>query len=270
MSSATSASKFPWRSPTRAITRAALIALLAVAYFPIVFLLWCLTLQKPRARVVQTFFKGAARLMGLRFEMEGAPSKLRPLMIVANHSSYIDIFVIGSLIPISFAPKREVRKWPLIGFLCVLADCVFVERRATHLNEARGEMAKRIGEGRVICLFPEGTTSDGKHLKPFKSAFLSLAEEHKLPVQPLSIAYTHVGKYLLPDDERDKVAWIGDSTFFQHFVQVLSYPSIRVVLRWHEPLDQANFEGRKELTKAAFAVVNGGVQEMLAVSHEPR
>jgi 1-acyl-sn-glycerol-3-phosphate acyltransferase len=255
---------FPRSSPTRAITRALLIVLWLFINLPCVLLLWMVGWQKPRARLAQLFFKGAAFLVGLRFMVEGAPVKLRPLMIVANHSSYIDIFAIGSLIPISFAPKREVRKWPLIGFLCVLADCVFVERRPSHLNEAREEMAKRIAEGRVICLFPEGTTSDGKNLKPFKSAFLSLAEDHKLPVQPVSVAYTHVGDTLIVDDsQREQVAWVGDSTFFKHFIHVLGLPSIRVVLRWHEPLHSQNFEDRKQLTKAAFTVVNSGVQQML-------
>lgn len=251
--------RHPKHSTLRAALRAFAFVALVLGCVPFVFLFWLLRLQLLRARSAQLFLVISLAIVGIRLKHVGVPAALRPLMIVANHASYLDVFVIGSCVPVSFTPKREVRSWPVIGFLCVLADCVFVERRPTHMEKARAEMAKRINAGRVLCLFPEGTTSDGKHLKPFKSGFLSLAEDHKLPVQPASITYTHIGREIIADDRRELVAWVGDATFFGHFWSVLGMPGIRATIRWHAPLQLQDFADRKALTKAAETIITAGV-----------
>lgn len=251
------------QSTTRAAIRIIGLLVLLFLFLPFVVFFWLLGIQRIRARFAQWFYIGVRRMLNIRLTVEGAPSRERPLMIVSNHSSYLDVFVIGSQLPLSFTPKREVRRWPVIGFLCVLADCVFVERRPSHMEEARDEMVKRIQEGRVLCLFPEGTTSDGKHLKPFKSGFLSLAEENGLPVQPASIAYTHIGKQPIDDSMRELVAWVGEATFFAHFFRFLRLPGIAVTVQWHTPLALSNFADRKELTKAAESQVTQGLHRLL-------
>lgn len=251
--------RHPDFSAFRAARRALVLLVLVLITLPIALLFWMLTMQRPRGRVVQIFMAVARRAMGLRVTEQGRVSAQRPLMIVPNHASYLDVFVVGSRLPVSFTPKREVRSWPGIGFLCVLADCIFVERRPAHMEEAREEMAQRIREGRVLCLFPEGTTSDGKHIKPFKSGFISLAEDFKLPIQPASLAYTHIGDELIADSAREMVAWVGDATFFGHFWHVLGLPSVSVTILWHAPLSLDDFEDRKALTKAAETIVTAGV-----------
>lgn len=253
----------PRHSTPLAVLRALLLIGWLLAVMPFITVLWALRLQKARGRVAQLFLRVALCILGLRVTSIGQASALRPLMVVSNHSSYLDVFVIGAQIPVSFTPKREVRSWPFIGWLCVLADCVFVERRPTHMEQARAEMAQRISEGRVLCLFPEGTTSNGKQLKPFKSGFLSLAEDHQLPVQPASLAYTHIGRDAITDATRELVAWVGDATFFGHFWHVLGMPGIRVTIRWHAPLMLKDFADRKALTKAAETMVTAGVMSDL-------
>lgn len=255
----------PRVSSLRAAIRIALILGWLLVGFPVALLFWLLRWQKPRARIAQCFFAGLNRILGITITIVGAPSALRPLMVVSNHASYLDVFIIGAQLPLSFTPKREVRSWPVIGFLCVLADCIFVERRPGHLEEAREEMGKRIREGRVLCLFPEGTTSDGKHIKPFKSGFLSLGQDFNLPVQPASLAYTHIGRQPIADDQRDLVAWVGEeTTFFGHFLRILGMPGARVTLQWHAPLNLSDYDDRKALTKAAQEVVQTGLNGLLA------
>jgi len=249
----------PQYSGSRALVRGVLAVLWTLLCILPVFVLWLCRWQRPRARLAQMFFKGVCRLLRLKINTQGAPSKLRPLMVVSNHASYLDTFIIGAQLPVSFTPKREVRSWPVIGFMCVLADCVFVERKPGQMEEAREEMGKRIREGRVLCLFPEGTTSDGKNIKPFKSGFLSLAEDFSLPVQPAGLAYTHIGAEPITDAQRDQVAWVGESTFFGHFLHVLGLPSFTVTLRWHTPLQLSDFEGRKALTKEAQRIITASV-----------
>lgn len=251
--------KHPDHSMFRAACRALMLVALVIIGLPIIIVFWLLKMQKARAFCAQVFYMLGLIIINLRITKIGKPSALRPLMLVPNHTSYLDVFIIGAQIPVSFTPKREIRSWPLIGFMCLLADCVFVERRPAHMEEARAEMAKRINAGRVLCLFPEGTTSDGKHLKPFKSGFLSLAEQHQLPVQPASISYTHIGDEIVADRARELVAWVGDATFFGHFWRVLGMPGLKVTLRWHEPLMLKDFADRKALTKAAETMVTAGV-----------
>lgn len=256
--------KHPKHSTLLATLRALLLVAWMLVILPFIVCFWLLRLQTLRAKVAQWFFKLSLCILNFRITRIGAVSDLRPLMVVSNHTSYLDVFIIGSQVPVSFTPKREVRNWPVIGFLCVLADCVFVERRPAHMEQARAEMAKRINEGRVLCLFPEGTTSNGKLLKPFKSGFLSLAEDHQLPVQPASIAFTHIGRDVITDDVRDMAAWVGDATFFGHFWNVLGIRGIRASIRWHAPLMLKDFADRKALTKAAETIVTAGVMADLA------
>jgi 1-acyl-sn-glycerol-3-phosphate acyltransferase len=251
--------KHPAHSTCRAAVRAVVLVAWLLLILPFVVVFWALRLQTLRGTMARLFVAGALHVLGMRVTTIGAPSDLRPLMVVSNHTSYLDVFLIGAQLTVSFTPKREVRNWPFIGWLCVLADCVFVERRPAHMEAARAEMAKRIHAGRVLCLFPEGTTSNGKELKPFKSGFLSLAEQFELPVQPASIAYTHIGHSIITDDMREMAAWVGDATFFDHFWNVLGMPGIRATIRWHAPLQLSDFTDRKALTKAAETLVTAGV-----------
>lgn len=244
----------------RALFGALALVLWVIACLPLVFGFWALRLERARARIVQGFYIGAAFICGLRIQVTGAVSAERPLMLVSNHTSYLDVFVIGSLVPVSFTPKKEVRSWPVIGFLCVLADCIFVERRPAEMQAAAAEMQKRLARGKVLCLFPEGTTSDGFHIKPFKSGFLSLAEIHRMPVQPASIAYTHIGRTPMVPERREEVAWVGDATFFGHFWHFLSLPPVRVHVVLHPARTIAEFGDRKALTQACQQQVVQGVE----------
>ena len=239
----------------RTILRATVLTFWTIFWAIPVFLMWLLRSQSIRRWLVHIHFKGVCSILGLKIKVEGEVSKSRPLLLVANHASYVDVFVIGSKTPVSFTPKREVRSWPAIGFLCVLADCVFVERKPSQMQEAREEMQERLDMGKVLCIFPEGTTNDGKHVKSFKSGFFSLAEEHHLPVQPVTITYTHLNDQLLPDDKRDHVAWVGEATFFGHFLRLLGYQSIGVTIHYHAPKLLEDFEDRKALSGACQIII---------------
>lgn len=255
-------------SKLRASLRALALLLAILVALPFIFAAWALRLEALRGRMVQQFYRLGAFVCGLRLTVQGEINPERPLMLISNHSSYLDVFVIGTLVPVSFTPKREVRSWPVIGFLCVLADCVFVERRPAEMQAAAAEMKKRLAKGKVLCLFPEGTTSDGYHIKPFKSGFLSLAEIHRMPVQPASIAYTHIGREPITEARREEVAWVGDATFFGHFWHFLGLPSVRVAVELFPARHISEFEDRKALTKSCEQTITLGVQGLLAPEKE--
>jgi 1-acyl-sn-glycerol-3-phosphate acyltransferase len=250
-------------SRLRAAIKCVLFVLVIAVMFVPVLLLWGFAMERVRARVVCVFYTIIGRISGVRMKVEGSMSKLRPLLLVANHTSYLDIFVLGTLVPISFTPKIEIRSWPIIGFFCVLADCVFIERRPNDMQRAQKEMSGRLSNGKVLGLFPEGTTGDGIHIMPFKSGFLSLVEDHDLPLQPVSIAYTHIGDVPLSAVNREKIAWIGEASFLDHFWRMLKMPSVEVLVTLYEVERIGNYEDRKALAKQCEKIIREGLQQRL-------
>lgn len=254
-------------SSTRATLRVIqLLLLVAVMFFPIL-LLYLLRQETLRGWLVHVFYRQVRRISGVKLTIEGQVSSLRPLMLVANHSSYLDIFVLGSIVPLSFTPKREIRSWPVIGFFCVLADCVFIERKPADMQRAQAEMEEKLKMGKVLTLFPEGTTGDGFHVMPFKSGFLSLSENHDLPVQPVALAYTHIGDMPLSAATREQVAWIGEASFVTHFLRLLRFPCVRVTAKFFEVERRDNHDDRKMLTKACEETIATGLKAALEANH---
>lgn len=250
-------------SIARAWIRVILIVALTLVLFLPVLLLWALTLERLRARLVHVYYAVMGYISGVRITREGAIDKSRPLMLVANHSSYLDIFVLGSLVPISFTPKLEIRSWPIIGFFCVLADCVFIERRPADMQRAQAEMSERLKNGKVLALFPEGTTGDGFSVMPFKSGFLSLVEAHDLPLQPVVMAYTHIGSEPLNAANREKVAWIGEASFADHFWRLLQFPCVRVTVKCYDVERIDSHEDRKALALHSESTIREGLKRTL-------
>lgn len=223
-----------------------LVTLLAIQV-PIA-LLCILKLESARQRAVLVVFKILARILGLRVHVQGAPSDRRPLMIVANHSSYADIFSLGAATPISFTPKSDIKFWPLVGWCCWLSACVFIERKPSKLPLIREHIKQGLKLGRPIALFAEGTTNNGRELKPFKSGFFSLAEnEEGLLIQPATIVYTHRNGVALKPEQRSDVAWYGDALLIPHLFNFLSWRTIDVTIHFHEPVTMMQYKNRKAL-----------------------
>ena len=147
-----------------------------------------------------------------------------PVLFACNHMSYSDIAILGSLLPASFVAKAEVANWPLFGLLAKLQRTVFIDRRATKATEQRDEMICRLEGGDSMILFPEGTSSDGNKVLPFKSALFGVAqvEPHGQPllVQPVSLAYTRLDGMPVGRALRPYFAWYGAMTLVSHFWEV--------------------------------------------------
>src|SRR5258708_19334902 len=152
------------------------------------------------------YHRWCCRILGLRVRRIGRPTKSRPVLFAANHISYLDITVFGSLIAGSFIAKTEVARWPLFGWLARLQRSVFIDRQVRSTAQQRDSIAGRLAASEALILFPEGTSGDGNRVLPFKSALFSVAdrtEPGSLIVQPVSIAYTRldgmpIGRVLRP------------------------------------------------------------------------
>jgi len=254
-------------SPLRALSRVSAYGIFTVALIPIQAVL-VLTGWRARVSLPVWYHRRCCRLLGIRAVRRGKPVQDGPVLFVSNHCSYLDITVLGSLVPASFVAKTEVARWPLFGALAKLQRSVFVDRKSFRAVKHRDEMSARLEAGDSLILFPEGTSSDGNRVLPFKSSLLSVAElepgGQPLTVQPVSIAYTMLdglpmGRYLRPF-----FAWYGDMDMVSHLWQWAGLGRLTVVVRFHEPVTLARFGSRKILSEHCYAVVSRGMSEALA------
>jgi 1-acyl-sn-glycerol-3-phosphate acyltransferase len=217
---------------------------------------------KTAAAILRLIYGGLVRICGFRIERVGKPRRQAPTLYVANHCSYFDIMVLGSLLDATFVAKKEVGQWPGIGFLARLAGTVFVERRARHSRTQRDEMKARLdGEAQSLILFPEGTSSDGMSVLPFKSALFSVAEAGgaALPVQPISLAYTSLDKLPMGRNWRSFFAWYGDMELADHIWMALGLGRATVTVVFHPPVSMESLPSRKALADHCFTTVRHGV-----------
>jgi 1-acyl-sn-glycerol-3-phosphate acyltransferase len=194
------------------------------------------------------------RIFGIRLKVEGR-RHAGVTLFAANHLSYLDITVLGAVLPASFISKDDVREWPLFGTLAKLQRTVFIERKRSRAQEHRDAMIERLHGGDSLILFPEGTSSDGNRILPFKSSLFAAlwhdAHEagHPLAVQPVTLAVTHLDGMPIGRDLRGLYAWVGDVPLGRHLWDFASLGRIDVTVTLHEPVQAENFASRKELAQ---------------------
>lgn len=218
----------------------------------------------------KAFHKVATRALGFRIEVEGEMARQRPLLLVANHLSWSDITVLGSVAEVSFVAKSEMANWPLFGLFARLQRSVFVERdRKRKAVDQTSELAGRLGGKVAMVLFAEGTTSDGNFLIPFKSTLFGAARAAvangggRVTVQPVAIVYTRQHGIALDRRDRSRVAWIGDMDLIPHLGATLRDASVDVTVRFGEPIDFTEGSDRKAVAREVEARVRSMMIEAL-------
>lgn len=201
-------------------------------------------------------------IMGIQVVVRGKIYKKHPCLYVANHSSYADIMVLGGLVKGSFIAKKEIEKWPVFGYMTSLQESIFVERKREHAAKQSEEVKRRLVEGDNLMVFPEGTSSDGNGVLPFKSSLFSLVQNVEgLAIQPISISYAQIDGIPMGTTMRPRVAWYGDMTMMPHLWGFLGLGKVKVIVDFNPPLiEEVKTLGRKEI-----AVVT---RETVAFSHE--
>lgn len=220
------------------------------------------------------FFIGVCRIVGVRVKVLGTPIRDRPAFLVANHTSYLDIFVIGSIQRLSFIAKQEVGRWPVFGAMSKLQKTVFVDRGSrSDARAVRDEIIRRLKSGDTMAVFPEGTSTDGMRVLPFKSALFSsvqiIAQQREedtrpLEVQPVSITYTRAYGIPMGRARRPFFAWFGAMDFVPHLWEAMTQGPFEAEVRFHAPVTYEDFGNRKGLTEHCEKVVRAGVAASLS------
>ena len=170
-------------------------------------------------------------------------------LLVSNHLSYLDILVIAAITPAVFVSKSEVRGWPVIGWLTSLAGTIFIVReRRTHVGAVNREIESALAAGALVVIFPEGTSTNGEQVLPFRSPLLE-------PVMAGSyrIATGYLHYELEGGDARNEVCYWGDHTFFPHAVNLLGKRRVHATMRFGK--FQRTTDDRKELARQLRAAV---------------
>lgn len=203
--------------------------------------------------------RGALWLMGLPMRVRG-PRMTGQGAMVANHSSWLDIFVLNATEPLYFVSKAEVAGWPGIGFLAKATGTVFIRRDRREAAAQQRVLEERLAARHRLIFFPEGTSTDNLRVEPFKTTlfgvFYSGALADEMEVQPISVVY-----HPPEGTEPRYYGWWGDMEFGENLIKILATPrqgSVEVIR--HAPLRVAAMADRKTLARAAETAVRQGLE----------
>ena len=209
--------------------------------------------------ITQLVCRNGLRILGIGYRVEGTPMK-HAGAVVCNHASWLDIFALNACQRVYFVSKAEVSSWPLIGWLARATGTVFIRRDRREAAQQKELIEGRLLVGHKLLFFPEGTSSDGLRVLPFKSTLFAAFFSRKLAatalIQPATVTYHP------PDGEAGFFyGWWGDMELGPHLLQTLGAARqgrIEVVL--HDPLKESDFEDRKQLAQACEEIVRRGLR----------
>jgi 1-acyl-sn-glycerol-3-phosphate acyltransferase len=185
-----------------------------------------------REALVQAWAAKLLALLGIELEVHGRPCDSGPMLLVANHISWLDIVVMHAACYCRFVSKADVMRWPLIGMLATGGGTIYIER-ASRRDALRvvHHVAESLQRGEVVAVFPEGTTSDGADLLPFHGNLIQAAVSANAPAQPVALSFI---------DSRTRAlsftpCYVGDDSFVASIWRTVAGPPITAVVRYGEP-----------------------------------
>jgi 1-acyl-sn-glycerol-3-phosphate acyltransferase len=202
-----------------------------------------------KVRFAQVYWRGMARILGLRLKVQGQVTAHRPVLFIANHCTWLDIVVLGAVLPGCFVAKGDIAHWPFISWVAKLGRTVFVSRSKATLEREREGMLGRLAAGDNIILFPEGTTSDGTRILPFQSSFLAMASAPAKPaIQPVTLVYDELDGLPVQRRDRPDISWYGDMDMASHYPRVGRRKSIGVTIVIDPAIPAGSYANRKILS----------------------
>lgn len=202
-------------------------------------------------------------LFGIRWKVVGKLSKERPLLIAANHVSWLDIVILGAIAPLSFVAKADMKSWPIFGQLAQLQRTVFVKREERrNVKHQASEIADRMTAREIMVLFPEGTTGDGHLLLPLKTPLFEAAKLalHDTPVveavvQPVALNYTRLHGLPIGRARKAHISWPGEIGLAESLIPILRTGALDVSIEVTEPLTLTEDSNRKLIAAQAASQI---------------
>ena len=185
---------------------------------------------------------------------------IKKILYVSNHVSYLDIFILGSMTKGLFVAKSEIKSWPLINKITRLGRTIFIERsKIFSIKKQLTLLSNNLKKNENLILFPEGTSSDGSKVLPFKSSLFSLIELDQFrdyKIQPISISYSKIDGMPVEKKFRPFFAWFGNMDLVSHAWKFLGLGLSEVDVKFHKPLKFYKFKNRKEASKVCQKVIS--------------
>jgi 1-acyl-sn-glycerol-3-phosphate acyltransferase len=234
----------------------ALLALVLVA-LPLQLLVLACTRGPASMWLPRRFHAVFARVLGLNVEYRGEAAQGHGVVHACNHLSYLDVPVLGRYLSTRFVAKEDVRGWPLFGLLARVQQTAFVSRARQRAGDTGAMLAQALDGRHGLLLFPEGTTSDGSAVLPFRAgAFAPFVARPGLRLQPVRIDLLAVdGARIVDGGERDLYAYQGDATLLPHLWAFLRGRGASVRVHFLPPIVVPADADRKELARAAWSAV---------------
>lgn len=243
----------------------------------LLFLLACLV-AVPLQIIVMLFTKGPGSyvlpkiwhkaiclIFNIKIKVNGTPrGKSAQTIYVSNHLSYLDTPALGSILHASFVAKSDVSSWPVFGFLSNLQQTGFISRSRQDAQKGKQTLDIMLNDGKSLIIFPEGTSTDGREVLPFKSSLFAvmLKDEHKhINIQPATISINLVNKKeVKTQEDRDIYAWHinMETPLAEHLWLFAKSKGANLSITFHEPVDVHEYSDRKVLAKACHKAVSNG------------
>lgn len=194
-------------------------------------------------------------------------------VIIANHVSYVDGIILGSIFPIIFVSKREVKSWPIIGQWNVLCGTIFINRqRKIQVASLIRQMTRKLKQEANLLLFPEGTSTNGEGILPFQTVPLAAPLRNRSMIVPVTVTYKTIDDQPVTTANRDSVYWYGDMEFVTHFWNLLALREIEVLVTIQPKIEcfrySDNSVGRKKLAKDCYDRVLGRETEDITMAED--
>lgn len=234
------------------------VAVLLLTYMLIAALIWLIpamsvwTKRHYCSKIQSWFCKLVLGILSIKVKVYGQNilSKSKSYLLVGNHLSYLDVIIISANNPTNFVTSVEMKETPLLGWVCRLAGCIFVERRSrSKIGEEIKELSEALEKGLSIVVFPEATSTNGDAVLPFKKPLFAGSINSLTPVLPFCLNYRKLNEEEVNTTNRDLLFWYGGMSFVSHLWKVTGLSKVDVDLDYLEPINVNSQSKRQELAE---------------------
>lgn len=213
------------------------------------------------------FHKSLCWVFGIKKKIQGNVTTKKQVVYIGNHLSYLDIILMGSFLRANFVSKDDVQKWPVLGLLATLSHTIFISRVPSKALQSIKQMKTALENKRSLIVFPEGTSSSGKQVKPFKSSFFDIflksEKKESLIIQPFTIGLVKTDNHkVATDKDYDIYSWYGDMDLQPHIWKLAKSKGAELIIRFQPEIQIKKYNDRKKLSADCYEQVSNSLSDI--------